>query len=132
MRVHAVLIAASLALLLGVTGCGGGSDDGTPEDALESYLSALADGDAEAACELLGSEAADTSLPQPDCESEDPAVPDEAVEFGDGEVSNVEESGGEATADVTPADGGDPQTVDLVEEDGAWRVDGFAIADIEI
>jgi hypothetical protein len=132
MRVRAAPAAIALALILGAAGCGGGDDDGTPEDALESYLSALADGDAEAACELLGTEAADTSMPQPDCESDDPTVPDEAVEFGDAEVSNVEESGGEATADVTPADGGDPQTVDLVEEDGAWRVDGFAIADVEI
>jgi hypothetical protein len=132
MRVRAALIAASLALLLGAAGCGGGGDESSPEGALESYLSALADGDADAACELLGPQAADTSMPQPDCESEDPTVPDEAIEFGDGEVSNVEESGGEATADVTPADGGDPQTVDLVEDDGAWLVDGFAIADIEI
>ena len=132
MRASAAALAASLALVLGAAGCGGGSDDGSPQDALESYLSALADGDAEAACDLLGPSAADTSMPQPDCESADPSVPDEAVEFGDGNVSNVEESGSEATADVTPADGGDPQTVDLVEEDGAWRVDGFAIADIEI
>jgi hypothetical protein len=124
-------LAAVLALAL-VAGCGGGSDDGTPQDALESYLGALADGDAEAACELLGPGAADTSMPQPDCEASEPSVPDDAVAFGDGEVSNVEEEGSEATGDVTPADGGDAMTVDLVEEDGAWRVNGYAIADLEI
>jgi len=131
MRTRAALSAIVLALALGAAACGGG-DDGTPQDALESYLGALADGDAAAACELLGPGAADTSMPQPDCESEDPSAPDEAVEFGDGEVSNVEESGAEASADVTPADGGDALTVDLVEEDGAWRVNGYAIADVQI
>jgi hypothetical protein len=130
MRARAATAAIVIALGVGA-GCGGG-EDGTPEEALDSYLNALADGDAEAACGLLGPGAADTSMPQPDCESSDPSVPDDAVAFGDGEVSNVEESDGAATADVTPADGGDPQTVDLVEQDGVWRVDGFAIADVEI
>jgi hypothetical protein len=129
---RALVAFAALVAIAAAAGCGGGSDDGSPQDALESYLGALADGDAEAACELLGDGAADTSMPQPDCEAAEPTVPDDAVAFGDGEVSNVEESGGEATADVTPADGGDAMTVDLVEEDGAWRVNGYAIAELEI
>ncbi len=100
---------------------------------MESYLGALADGDAQAACELLTSSAADTSLPQPDCESSEPTVPPDVQEFGEsGEVGDVEEDGSEATVDVVSGDEETPISIDLVQEGEEWRVNGLAIADVTI
>ena len=75
----------------------------------------------------------DTSLAQPDCDASEPTVPEEAQAFGEsGEVGEVSEEGDEATVDVTAEGSDTPLTVDLVKEGDEWKVDGLAIADIEI
>lgn len=126
-----LLLLASASTVLALTACGGGDAD-SPEKAMQSYLDALAGGDAEAACELLGPSAADTSLAQPDCEASEPTVSPEAQEFGESEVGTVEEDGSEATVDVTADDSATPITVDLVQDDDEWRVNGLAIAEVGI
>ena len=123
---------ALLLVVLGLlaAGCGGGPENDTPEEALESYLAALADGDAETACELLGPDSSEGSLPQLNCDSEEPAVHPAVQGFADGEVENVVVDGNAATADIVDENG--PLTIELVRGDDGWLINGLAVADLQI
>ncbi len=124
----ACLVIGAVALTAGVvTGCGGDDDssDQTPEEAVQQFFDAAADGDGAAACEVLSAnsqqQAIDEAKDAEDCEGafqEDADagnidVPDDL------EVGSYDEEAG--TVDVTA--GGTTQPFPVVEEDGQWKID---------
>ncbi|MGH3029197.1 MAG: hypothetical protein ACRDNE_00245 [Gaiellaceae bacterium] len=130
LRRLAILVGA---LALGVSACGGSDESSDPESSIRSYLSALADNDGETACDALTLDVRQRLVEQAgstDC----PALVDQFHEFlgsdaerlKDAEISNVSESGNEASADVSLA--GETANVQLVEVEGGWRIDTFGFA----
>lgn len=124
-------LALALAGALVAAGCGG--DDGgstvesgaSPEEVVDSFYGAVADNDAEAACALVTEETAQQAADQEDADS-----CEEATSFGDGaslaesiEVGDAEIDGDKATVEVSSSAQEGTGTVDLVQEDGEWKID---------
>ena len=125
-RTSSVTIAL-LALLSGgliASGCGGGSG---PEDAVDETFSAVQDGDFEKVCENLSSDSRD----QIESFAEDGQgctdfFDGADADQGDYEIKSSEENGDEATVKYTEDGTDGEQEVNLVKEDGDWKlvVDG--------
>ena len=126
---------AALALTLGAgliaAGCGG--DDGgstvesgaSPEEVVEAFYGAVGDNDAAAACDLVTEETAQQAADQEDADS-----CEEATSFGDGaeladsiEVGDATIDGDTATVEVSSSAQEGSGSVDLVQEDGEWKID---------
>ena len=124
-KLAALLAALTLAFAFAVAGCGG---EDSPEDVVESFYSALADGDAGEICDLLSSSAAESAAEDEDtCEAGvekgiDSGAAEEALGAADDvEVGDATEDGD--TAEVTVTSGDDEAQVPLVKEDGEWKID---------
>jgi len=127
--VSAILVALTL------SACGGGSDDsGEVSDTVTSYLSALADGDGQKACDQLSSseaaqifQEATTVLPElratgcADALSKlSESLGGERKALESVEVTNVKVNGDSATAEVV----GGTTTVHLTKTDDTWLISG--------
>ena len=124
-KLAALLAGMTLASALVAAGCGG---DDSPEDVVESFYSALGDGDAEEICSLLSNSAAESAAEDEEtCEAGvqkgiDSGAAEEALGAADEvEVGEVKEDGD--TAEVTVTFGEEEAQVPLVKEDGEWRID---------
>jgi len=128
-----LLLIATAAASLALVACGGGDDttssdtSSTPEGTTEAFLTALANGDGAAACELASEEALSTI-------EEQEGTCEEAVTSSTGDVSEEDkqdvadatfevsdETDTTATVTATKPDG-QAQSFDLVLEDGEWKV----------
>jgi len=114
-----------IGLSLGVSiGCGG--DEPSPEAALESFVDAIRDGDAPAACELLAEQAlADLDVAGSCAEVMGEGMDllaEKDVEIPDYEITDVTVDGDSAEATLR-ADATE-DVVPLVLEDGEWKVSG--------
>jgi hypothetical protein len=138
-------IALLAATALAVGGCGGDDDEGGGSTgggqeeqvraAVHGYLTAVAEGDGDAACELLSAASRATVerlAEQVDAEgcveafenavAQAEVDPDAAREVLDGlEIADVDIDGDRATVSIR-RDGAEESGA-LVREDGAWRVD---------
>ena len=124
-KLAALLAALVLAFALAAAGCGGGD---SPEDVVESFYSALADGDAGEICDLLSESAQEGAAAGEDsCEEGIEAAIDsgEAERFlgvaDEVEVGDASEDGD--TAEVTVTFGDEEEQVPLVKEDDEWKID---------
>lgn len=121
----AALLAVLFAFALVVAGCG--SND-SPEDVVESFYSALSDGDAGEICELLSASAAESAAEgEESCEEGvqkgiDSGDAEEALGVAD-EVEVGESSEDGDTAEVTVTFGDEEEQVPLVKEDDEWKID---------
>ena len=104
-----------------LTACSAQKQVQTPQSALDAYAQALADGNVRAAYDLLSDEAKN-SMSFEAFERMVRENPEEVQEI----VRSLERPSGDplVTATVTTPDG---ESLLLVYEDGAWRVDGSAI-----
>ena len=124
-KLAALIAALTLAFAFVVAGCG--SDD-SPEDVVESFYSALGDGDAGEICDLL-SEASqeDAAEGEDSCEAGvqkgiDSGEAEEALGVADEvEVGEATEDGD--TAEVSVSFGDEEAEVPLVKEDDEWKID---------
>lgn len=129
---------AALALTLGAgliaAGCGG-DDDSTseeaqsPSDVVAAFYAATADGDNEELCSYFSEETA-----QQAAEEEDADSCEEAAESGLGddetaalaetvEVGEEKIDGDTATVEVSSSEQEGTGTINLVQEDGEWKID---------
>ena len=120
------VLPAILALALVGVGCGGGED--SPEDVVDSFYSALSDGDAGEICGLLSDSAAEGAAEGEDsCEAGvqkgiDSGEAEEALGVADQvEIGEAKVDGDNATVTVTHE--GEEAEVPLVKEDGEWKID---------
>ena len=107
---------------MAVVGCGGG---GNPEDAVSDLYAAAADGDAAKVCENLTADAQQAAADDEDADSCEEGV-EKSLAGGAGELLGQIEVG-EATVDgdtgtVEISALGQTDTVDVVQEDGDWKV----------
>ncbi|MDT9593281.1 DUF2510 domain-containing protein [Nocardioides zeae] len=141
------LVAVILVVVLLFVFLGGGND---PESVADDYFSALEDGDAETLCELSSEESREQQFEALDvdsCEAYGEAA-DEEIEGGGSfdpddvsfeiDITGSEEDGDTATVDFDYTieytgdedgaaefiDDEGSDTLDLVKEDGDWKVDG--------
>lgn len=117
------IVAMFAALALLAAGCGGG---GSPEDAVSDLYSAAADGDYEQVCDLLTEEAAAEAQADEDAASCEEGT-EKALSGGAGDLLGDIEVG-EATIDgdtgtVGVSFAGQEDTVNVVQQDGEWKVD---------
>jgi hypothetical protein len=124
-KLAALMAALCLAFGLVVAGCG--SSD-SPEDVVESFYTALGDGDAGEICDLLSSSAQEEAAAGEDsCEDGvkkaiDSGAAEEALGAADEiEVGEVTEDGD--TAKVAVSFGDEESEVPLVKEDDEWKID---------
>ena len=124
-KLAALLAALALAFAFAAAGCGG---DDSPEDVVESFYSALGDGDAGEICDLLSDSAAESAAEDEEtCEAGvqkgiDSGAAEEALGVADEvEVGDATEDGD--TAEVTVTFGDEEAQVPLVKEDGEWKID---------
>ncbi len=118
-----------------LAGCGGDGDEAAVANTVETYLSALAKGDGQEACDqLTGSQARKVlegfvvQLPELQATSCADALSKLSGSLGgeekggleDAEATNVEIRGDSATAEVV----GGTQTVSLTRTDGHWLISG--------
>jgi hypothetical protein len=127
------VLASGAALLLGVTGCGGGdgSEDAAsnrgPEAQVRSYLAAFARGDGKAACALLTPEARNgvpslsDDLRSPDCAGAIAELSRASERLHAPKVT-VSAGGDRAVAKVTSRRPRYQSDVLLRREDGVWRI----------
>ena len=116
---------AAVALLA----CGGdGESQDSPEDVTEQFLTAIAEKDAEGACQLVSSDALDAieAQGQGDCEEVVTQLSGEVTEDDRKQVDEAtyevtEEDENSATVTATRPDG-DEETFQLVNEDGEWKI----------
>jgi hypothetical protein len=129
-----LLLAGLLATAVLLTACGGGSGstDSEPADAVEAYLSALADDEGGTLCDLVTARVRAQFVKETnmDCPG--------AVHFGhaflgehaerlkDANVESVSASGDQAIASVELE--GHSVKVNLRRESGEWRIDEFGFA----
>jgi len=116
----AALFVALVALF--AVGCGGGS---SPEDAVSGLYEAAADGDAEGVCENLSEDAAAAAAADEDEETCEAGVTKSlsggaGALLGDIEVGEADVEGDSGTVEITAL--GQTDTVDVVQEDGEWKV----------
>jgi hypothetical protein len=128
---------AAIVIALGIQMCGG-PDTSSPDAAVQSYFSAIADGDGEEACEIatqeFQAEAAASVVGTPSegetCAEAVDNTPEEARELiEDVAVETAETAGDGAVVEVTIDSDDfppDPLRFDLVRDD-----DGWLIADLE-
>jgi hypothetical protein len=128
------LALAVVASALALAACGGGDDtsstsdvSSTPEGTTEAFLTAIANGDGEAACALASEDALKTIEDQEgSCED---AVTSSAGDVSDEDKQDVadatfevtDETDTTATVTATKPDG-QAQSFDLVLEDGEWKL----------
>ena len=125
LRLLAALAALTLAFALVAVGCG--SDD-SPKDVVESFYSALSDGEAGEICDLLSASGQEGAAAGADsCEDGiqkliDSGEAEEALGVADEvEIGDATEDGDTATVKVSF---GDEETeVPLVKEDDEWKID---------
>lgn len=119
-----------------IAGCGGGDDSNggvdsgaAPEDVVEAFYNATVDGDVDTVCALITEETAKQAAEQEDAESceesADGALTDEktksiaeSVEVGEATVD-----GDSATVAVSSQEAGGEGEINLVQEDGEWKID---------
>jgi len=129
------LALAAIAAALTLAACGGGDDtsstadaSSTPEGTTEAFLTAIANGDGEAACALASADALKTIEDQEEGSCED-AVTSSAGDVSDEDKQDVadatfevtDETDTTATVTATKPDG-QAQSFDLVLEDGEWKL----------
>jgi hypothetical protein len=126
-KIAAASAAALAAFALAACGGDGTSDEDQVEAAVESFVRAGNEGDAETACGLLAADQAEqiAQLGGGECAE----ALGEVLAAGDRidtevRIEDVRVSGSRAKADVTVIQGGDTRqdSVLLVEEDGEWRL----------
>ncbi|WP_166350278.1 hypothetical protein [Phytoactinopolyspora limicola] len=132
---HLTTIAIAAAALT-MSGCGGGSDEDRAVSAAEDFFAALAEVDAESACELnLGGDDHpldddhpdwDTCLTAVDTWANSVAIPvDEELPEVTFDSAEVDTSTDTASVDGdVPAMYGFPYSFDLRKVDGDWYIDG--------
>lgn len=122
----AALIALTAAVLIAVTGCGGGGSSASPKEVAEQYMRASVNLDVDAAYDLL-SEADRQNLTKEQMEEE--AAMMESLDF-DYQIGEETVSGDTATVEVTlvvtDKESGETQEIteelNLVKENGAWKI----------
>lgn len=124
-----VSLTAALAIGMLLAGCGGGGD--SPEEVVEDFYAAAADGDAEKMCELASEASAQSGAEENDAETCEEGVQssidagnlDEFSALVEGvEVGEATIDGDAATVAITSAEGEEAE-IDLVKEDDEWKVD---------
>jgi hypothetical protein len=125
-RGAALSVLLALALAGPLSACGGDEEAADPAAAVEQYFTALHEGDAAAVCGLISADTlADLGSPE-SCErlyeTGFELVDERSAELPEYEVSGAEIDGESAT--VTVAIAGREQDVELLEEDGAWKLHG--------
>ena len=125
-RLPALLAALVCAFALAIAGCGG--SDESPEEVTESFYSAIADGDAGEACDLLSDASAESAAAGGEsCEEGfqnalDSGAAQAALGVADDiEVGDSKIDGDSATVTVTS--GNQEDEVTLVKEDDKWKID---------
>ena len=121
----------SFALFAGLAaGCGGGAD---PSETVQSYLQAIVDQDGEAACEQLSDELRSDIEDAPAAANAGRSCADvmglaaglnpglDSADVDEVEIE-VEEDGSEAVATFANPLSQREETIDLVEQDGEWRI----------
>lgn len=127
-RRGAAVIAAGAALI--ATGCGGddGSDVDTDDPAavVSALYAAAGDGDAAQMCDLLSAAAQENAAAEEDAESCEEGI-EKSLSGGAGdllsqiEVGEAEIDGDTGTVEISAL--GQSDTVNVVQEDGEWKVD---------
>ena len=125
----APFVAACLAALALLAGCGGGSSQ-SASDVAQDYVDARNAGDAAKVCDLY-TDQLKRQLGGSNCET---FIKEQtggaAIKF---QVVGVDENGDKATATLRASSsqelpkGASELKVDLVREDGDWKIDGFGI-----
>jgi hypothetical protein len=123
----ALAFVAAGGLALALSACGG-SDSDDVKSSLEDYNQAVANKDADKACDLL-SDAAKKTIGGQSCVATLEAgfrllQPKQLAAFKGTEIKNIKVNGDKATATITfPKDSGVPeQTQTLVKENGEWHL----------
>jgi hypothetical protein len=123
----ALLFVAAGGLALALAACGG-SDSDDVKASLEDYNQAVANKDADKACDLL-SDAAKKTIGGRSCVTTLEAgfrllQPKQLAAFKGTEIKNIKVNGDKATATITfPKDSGvSEQTQTLVKENGEWHL----------
>jgi hypothetical protein len=128
---------AAIVVAVGIAMCGG-ADTSSPDAAVRSYFSAVADGDGEEACGIatpeFQQEAVTSVVGTPSegesCEEAVANVPDEAREVIEDVTVETEETGSDEAVVAVTIDSDDfsdaPLRFDVVRGDDGWR-----IADLE-
>ena len=116
----------------------GGTDTSSPEAAVKSYFSAVADGDGEDACSIATDEFRDLAVSSvvgtpsegETCEEAVANVPDEARDLiGDVNAETTRTEGDTAVVEVTIESAGfppDPIRFSTVRGEDGWLLDGLA------
>lgn len=118
-------VLAALALPAGLGGCvfGGGG----PDDAVKDFASAIGDEDFEKACGYLSEEIqAQADAAGGGCASAlEGSLSAEDIEGADSvETEVLDESDDTATVEAT-FEGEDPEELEMVKEDGDWKISGL-------
>jgi hypothetical protein len=130
------MLVATAAVALAASGCGGGE---SPSETVETFFDAAADGDGGEACAQLTEEGKESgaigalgATSSGACEDAIADIPEQVREqLANVSVETTEESEGEATVEVSSEEQG-AISFSLVEEGDDWKIDGLAIADVEI
>jgi len=122
------VVAAAVAAVaaLGFGGCGGG--DESPEDTVSAFYTAVGEGDFEGVCDRLSEGAIQATIDEEGAESCEEAAEtslegaEEASALLDQiEVGEASIDGESGTVEITLE--GQTDTVNVVQEDGEWKVD---------
>lgn len=131
MRIKMTLAAILVAMLAAFAGACGGGDD--PSATVEDFFAAVTDGDGGTACELItadGLEVISGELGSAGGSCEDaieqagPFIEQFGLELEGAETTS--EDGDTATVEATVSALGEEETseIDLVQEDGSWKISG--------
>jgi hypothetical protein len=127
-RKTAAVLVAGIALT--AAGCGSDSDDAAnsddPTEVVSALYAAAGDGDAEAMCNLMSADAQENAAAEEDADSCEQGI-EKSLSGGAGdllssiEVGEAEIDGDSGTVEISAFDQTD--TVNVVQEDGQWKVD---------
>jgi hypothetical protein len=111
-----------------VTGCG--ENDGSPEDTVNTFVGAIAEGDGEEACAQLTDADQPFTLPGRERFASDVPCEEKIIRFfgeagdrvADASVEVTEESESDATVEVTASDGLPAASLGLVKNGDDWKI----------
>lgn len=127
-RPKPVLLALACLLAgFGLYACGG-SDSGSPVETVEAFADAILAEDGAKACELVSSETREEleAISEGGCEDVFSLafgeVTDEDREDAENTTYELESEEGDSATVTATVEGDEPDSIDLVKEDGEWRI----------